>query len=254
MYKRDIIKKSILKIEIDKISVDVEENGKRYNKLIQNNFQLNELLNEIKKNHYMTFYYKLGGKRRRNQILEDKITFIPMAYAFYFYLVNVGHIPNIEIFCDFFINSFCKKNGNKYSFKENYSNDSTFQFEFEDLAAKICRAYGSYLREITLLCRFFELQKQNEQYKDFEIFYDVQEDICGGADIIIKYKNNITGILITQKSNNADFYNKKKKDHRHKYEYNNYIYAKMNEEKTENYGDVKIFTEDVAVKILEKCF
>lgn len=249
----NFINDSTLRIEKDTIRVDVEEKGVRYLKIINNNFSTGELLKSIQKNQYMPFYNSLGGKRRRNNILEDKISFVPMAYGFYFYVVNVGQIPTIKTFCNFFINSFCEKlNETSYHFKENYSNNSEIYFEYQDLAAKICRAYGSYLRELTLLCRLFELQQLDSKYKDFDIFYDIKEDVSGGSDIIIKANQKIYGLLITQKSNNADFYNKKKRAYRHHYNYDKYIYVKLYDDETTTYGDVEIFSETVARNILDK--
>lgn len=246
----NFIKNSRLKITNHNISVDVEKDGVRFLKVIPNQFNMNILLNQIKDIKYKSFYKNVGGKWRRNNILEDKMSFIPMSYGFYFYLVNTNYIPSLDIFCNFFINSFCEKKNEFYCFKENYSTNSQYEFKYEDLAAKICRAYGSYLREITLLCRLFELQKKYNEYASYEIFYDIQEDIIGGSDIIIKTEIGTYGILITQKSKNSDFYNAKKRNHRHNYNYDQYIYVKLNEDETEDCGDIKIFTENVAKNIL----
>ena len=38
--------------------------------------------------------------------------------------------------------------------------------------------------------------------------------------------------------------------HRHNYNYDQYIYVKLNEDETEDCGDIKIFTENVAKNIL----
>ena len=117
--------------------------------------------------------------------------------------------------------------------------------------AKICRAYNSYLREFVLLSTLYELQKK-DRYKDLEIFYDVDEDILNGTDIVIKNGNTITGLLITQKSKNSDYYNAKKRDHRHQYEYDHYIYLKLNETETEVVGDAELFTKKTAKDVLEQ--
>ena len=248
----DIINNSKLKINKEKIMVDVSENGSRYTRVMKNEFNIDKIMNEIEKISYMNYYHNLGGKWRRNEILEDKISFVPMAYAFYFYTVNKKCIPTIDNFCNFFLNSFCIKENGKYHFKTQYSNKPNFSFERQDLEAKICRAYGSYLREISLLHRFFDLQEKNKEFSNMKICYDVSEDVCGGSDIIIKNNKKTYGLLITQKSKNADKYNLMKRDHRHNYSYNDYIYVKLGEEKTEECGDVLLFTEEVAEKILRK--
>lgn len=254
MERKNFIKDSKLKITNSKIEVDVIENNVRYTKVINNSFQLTQLLQNLNKNYYMTFYKKIGGKKRRDSKLEDHLSFVPIAYGFYFYLVNKQEIPNIQTFCDFFINSFCEKKGNKYHFKPNYSNNKNYYFDRQNLDAKIARAYGSYLREITLLQRLFELQEKNKKYADFDIFYDIQEDILGGADIVIKTKTKTVGLLITQNNKNADYYNNLKQKYRHKYQYDEYIYVKVFENETEKHGDVLIFTENVAKNILDKIF
>lgn len=249
---KNLIGNSQLRINKNLIVVDVEENGKRYSKKIPNTFCIKELLSDINKKKYIDYYHEIGGKRRRDTIIEDKIMFVPMAYAFYFYTVNVGQIPSIQTFCNFFLNSFCEKNGNQYQFKKGYSTNDKYLFQKEYLFAKICRAYGSYLREITLLHQLFQLQDTSETYKNFDIFYDVQEDICGGSDIIIHGNGKTIGLLITQKSENADIYNKKKRNYRHQYNYDEYIYVKLNEDPTDEYGDALIFQPIVAEEILQK--
>ena len=241
----------ILHITREEIHVEVRDHDKLMVKHLLNTFRKGALVKEIREHAYLDFYNQIGGKRRRDKMLEDKMSFVPMAYGFYFYLVNVGHIPSIETFCNFFLNSFCEEVDCGYRFKENYSNKPEYVFEKEALFGKICRAYNSFIREFLLLTTLYELQNK-ESYKDMEIFYDADEDINGGADIVIKANGKTYALLITQNSNHANYYNAKKRDYRHAYNYDECVYVKLSEDETEDIGDCKIFTKKTAKNILDQ--
>lgn len=251
--KMQLTKKRIgeLRITRNEIYVEVRCHDKIMVKKSENKFRKGSLIREIRENVYKDYYEEIGGFRRRDKILEDKMSFIPMAYTFYFYVTTMEHIPSVETFCNFFLNSFCEKTQNGYCFKEQYSSNTEYVFKKENLFAKICRAYNSYLREFLLLETLYELQKK-DRYKNLEIIYDVDEDILNGVDILIKNGDKTTGLLITQKSKNADNYNTKKRNHRHKYEYDNYIYLRFNEAETEPVGDTELFTRRTAKDVLEQ--
>lgn len=251
LYKKDKKKLGKLKITRNEIHVEVRDHDKLMVKHLLNTFRKGMLVKEIREHTYLDFYDSIGGKRRRDTILEDKMSFVPMAYGFYFYLVNIGHIPSVETFCNFFLNSFCEAVDDGYHFKENYATKTDYVFEKEVLFGKICRAYNSFIREFLLLETFYELQKK-DPYKDMEIFYDVDEDVNGGADIIVKTNNKTFALLITQKSVSANKYNAMKRDHRHSYNYDDCVYVKLGEDETEEIGDTKIFTKKTAKKILDE--
>lgn len=244
----------ILSIHKDFTEVEVKNGLKKEIWKEKNDLTLEKLLEDIKYNEYWKFYQSKGGQNSRDVILEDKMAFMPFAYAYYFLLTTMHCVPTIDELCDFYIDTFCiEEEEGLYSFKEKFVfwGDNEHQFKKKDLEAKICRAYNSYIRETALLNMFFDLQKER-RYQDLEIFYDFYEDL-NGTDIVIRNKDKVIGLLITQASKNSDEYNEKKRDHRHKYNYSKYIYVKLGEEPTFKCGDSKLFTRNVARNILDEC-
>jgi len=244
----------VLSIHKDYMEVEVKNGGKIEIIKSINDLTVDEILDDIREHNYWNYYKSKGGRDSRDVILEDKMSFMPFAYAYYFLLTNVHHVPTVDELCEFYIQTFCiKQKSGLYSFKENFVflGKKDHQFERKDLEAKICRAYNSFVRETVLLSMFFDLQKE-KKYQNLEIYYDFKEDI-NGSDIVIKNNEKRIGLLITQASKNSDNYNSKKRDHRHKYEYDEYLYVKMGEDETFNCGSSKLFRRKVARNLLDKC-
>ena len=221
---------------------------------------LKQVLEEIKTFDYDDYYHKQGGKDNK---VADDACLPPFNLSFYEWSYIKDQIPTPEQFVDEYIDCFWEESTQikgKYFLKPEYKNQicdnnsgrkfSNNSFSYDEIAARACRAYCSFVREIILyliLC----------QEKDFSVSYSFQEDWSKGKDLIVEYKGLQFKIKCSQESKKAEEYNQKKETTTRRTEpVNNDMVIRINynsqNKKNEHYGEIHFFPSEVVQELINK--
>ena len=136
--------------------------------------------------------------------------------------------------------------------KEEYKEQgySSCFFTIEALAARICRAYNSFNREVELGFRLL-------QEKNFSTRYSFQDDYYKGIDLGIMYNNQFLGVACYQNNKRANDYKVlKETTRRSNYDKENIISMAIDRNNHDTYGEFWAYSENefqrLKAKIREK--
>ena len=234
-------------IKITKNYIEYEEDGKKVRHT--NIPSLDEIRDQIISLEYMKYYKAIGGKKARDNKLENyKIP--AMVHTYYYIFAKTGQIPTVQDVCDEYIKKYVNvfKNGFAALKKEYKPNGEDLVFNVKDLKGRICRAYNSWNREIDLLINLIE-----NYGNEFNFYYSFYDDYKKGVDIVAYDKKGTRFEIATYfSSTSSKKYKEIKNNFRH-----NYINRQINLEayfEGENanvieFGDAKLYN-NVAVKYI----
>lgn len=226
------------KIEINKkfVIFTKKNNGKIEMVIKNHNLTNSSLRTGLKKIEFRVFYEAVGGKDTRNEVLENR-KIPPFSYMYYLLFAINLKIPTPKELVSGYLKVFCEHtNSGNYTIKNKYRNDELFEFSFNEIAARICRAYNSFNRELELLTRFFE---------DDEIHasYSFERDYFDGIDISVEYQNTHYGVVSFQRSKNAEAFRRLKESFRHDYSAFNILSIAISGSNSIMVGDIMLYSD-----------
>lgn len=238
-YKNFIIDNNII-IKDNIVSYTNFFTGGKVEKLVT--LKLSDIHKQFRESNYKRIY---EGKYKRK--ISDEIEnyfMLPFSYAYYYFVVSNMRIPKPEELINMYLDMFCKKKGNKYTFKEDYLvSEHNIEFYRDELAGRILRGYNSYNREIEL---FFKLK---EKLSDMKVEYNLKKDLLDGIDTIITYNNKTFGLATYVNTNRSNSFKSRKNTVRHDYSLFNMIDVKATmygeNKNVISYGDVFVYDNTV---------
>lgn len=235
-------------LKITKDTLEYEDAGTT--KILKNNLTVESFRKQVKAMEYEKYYQSLGGKKARNDDLEN--FFIPaIVHMYYYLLVTTGKIPTIEELCNAYIDKYTEKVFKDYQIKKEYRNGTkNVYFQLNDLKGRICRAYNSFHREVDLLLQLFEFCGE-----EFDFYYSFKEDYSNGVDLVAYAKDGQRYDIATYFSSARSLsYKKIKNENRHEYKnisIDLLAYFDGPDRNVERVGDAKLYNNK-AVKYIYK--
>lgn len=224
-----------------------------YNKKIEGKLEViskNHTLNpsalrcQFEQFDFNNFYNSVGGRTSRNLVLENRMI-PPFSYVYYlFYALNL-RVPSPSEFVCWYMSLFCEQVDHlTYSLKDKYLNSEKFKFNYNEIAARLCRAYNSFNREIELLARLFEEE-------DIYAHYSFERDYFDGIDLSIEYQQKYFGIASYQNSKNAEVFRCLKESLRHDYSNFNILSIAINPTNSIRIKDIMLYSDNAYKELIQ---
>ena len=215
---------------------------------------LEDIHTQLKEIKFDAFYQCAGGMNNKDWELENA-RLIPFSLLYYYLFITQEKVPTPQLMVCEYAYRFCtqeKEKGTFYTLKEEYKEHgySTCFFTIEALAARICRAYNSFNREVELGFRLL-------QEKTFSTRYSFQDDYYKGIDLGIKYNNHFLGVACYQNNKRTNDYKVlKETTRRSNYDKENIFSMAIDRNNHDTYGEFWAYSENefqrLKAKIREK--
>lgn len=204
-------------------------------------------------------YQKLYNKVKSTNDNIEKYRMIPFSYIYYYFIAKNLRLPSPQEYIDIYINTFCiKLESGKFTFKEEFLiAQDNIEFEYNELASRMLRAFNSFNREIEFLFNIYEHLDLSKAL----IKYELADDTLDGIDFMVlnletqKYIG-IATYVGTARSNN---FKNRKNTTRHDYSNINMIDVVANMPSRYNNncnviscGDVYIYSNNVVEDVIRQ--